>query len=469
MRAPNIILIVADDLGYGDLGACGNPAIATPSLDRLAAEGTLLRQHYSASPMCAPARASLLTGRYNHRTGAVDVPSNRGLDRLALRERTLPELLAAAGYATGMVGKWHNGLHDPRYHPNQRGFGEFVGFLNGGMDYWRWTLDANGAARPADGSYLTDAFTWEATAFIERHRQEPFFLYLAYNAPHSPFQAPDELVDRYRQRGDLSDTVCRIYAMIERMDEGIGRILKTVDAAGLAGHTAVVFTSDNGPYMGGSGQNSAARFNGDFSGSKGDVLEGGIRVPAVARWPGHWPAGQRCDELVHFTDWLPTFLSLAGGDAPLNLLLDGRSLSGLLAGRPHDLPVQRFWQWNRYEPVSHCNAAMRDGDWKLLWPSVSEACAKEPADNEPYERGLASAHWLMDICADLPARDLPPAPEPRLFDLSTDPCEQNDLAARYPERLASMERQWDAWFDEVMAEWRQSRASNVRPAPVRHL
>ena len=464
MRRPNIILIVADDLGYGDLGACGNPVVATPSLDRLAAEGTLLRQHYSASPMCAPARAALLTGRYNHRTGAVDVPSNRGLDRLALRERPLPELLAAQGYATGMVGKWHNGVHNVRYHPNHRGFGEFVGFLNGGMDYWRWSLDVNGDTRPPDGRYLTDVFTQEAIDFIERHRQEPFFLYLAYNAPHAPFQAPDALVDRYRQRGDLTETVCRIYAMIEQMDEGIGRVLETVDEAGIAGHTIVVCTSDNGPFMGGSGQDSAARYNGDFSGSKGDVLEGGIRVPAVARWPDHWPAGKQRDELVHFTDWVPTFLALASGGAPLDLLLDGNELCDLLAGRPQDLPGVRFWQWNRYEPVPRCNAAMRDGDWKLLWPHIPEARLKDPADDEPYQRGLTSAHQLMEISPELPSRVLSPTPEPRLFNLATDPRERLDLATRLPERLANMTRQWDAWFDEVMAEWRMSRASNVRTA-----
>ena len=192
-------------------------------------------------------------------------------------------------------------------------------------------------------------------------------------------------------------------------------------------------------------------------------------MPAVARWPGHWLAGHRCDELVHFTDWLPTFLSASGGDTPLDLLLDGRSLNDLLAGQPHDVPAVRFWQWNRYEPVPHCNAAMRDGSWKLLWPAIPEACAKEPVDNEPYERGLTSAHWPMDICTELPARALSPTPKPRLFDLSADPCEENDLASRYPERVDSMARQWDAWFDEVMAEWRRSRASNVRPAGVRHL
>jgi len=176
---PNIVFILADDLGYGDLGLFGNEIVRTPHLDALGREGVVLTQHYSASPLCAPARAALLTGRYNHRTGAVDVPSNRGLDRIALSEKTIGDIFGQAGYRTGMVGKWHNGLHDMRFHPNARGFSEFAGFLNGGMDYYQWVLDRNGSPEPSDGRYLTDVFTAEACDFIHRHREEPFLLYLA--------------------------------------------------------------------------------------------------------------------------------------------------------------------------------------------------------------------------------------------------------------------------------------------------
>jgi arylsulfatase A len=155
-QTPNILFIVADDMGYGDIGCFGNPHIRTPRLDQLSREGVTLTQHYSASPLCAPARAALLTGRYNHRTGAVDVPSNRGLDRFAIEETTIADVFSAAGYATGLVGKWHNGLHDMRYHPNNRGLQEFLGFLNGGMDYYNWSLDRNGSTERSDGRYLTD-------------------------------------------------------------------------------------------------------------------------------------------------------------------------------------------------------------------------------------------------------------------------------------------------------------------------
>ena len=172
----NILFILADDMGYGDIARYGNRYIRTPNLDRLAEDGVTLTQHYSASPLCAPARAALLTGRYNHRTGAVDVPSNRGLDRIALDETTIADVFAGAGYATGMVGKWHNGLHDMRYHPHNRGFQEFLGFLNGGMDYYTRSLDRNGTTERSDGRYLTDVFTDEAVQFIDRHQEEPFFL-----------------------------------------------------------------------------------------------------------------------------------------------------------------------------------------------------------------------------------------------------------------------------------------------------
>ena len=446
-QKPNIIVILADDLGYGDIGAFGNDAVRTPHVDRLADQGVSLTQHYSGSPMCAPARASLLTGRYNHRTGAIDVPSNRGLDRISLRERTIADLLKRAGYATGMVGKWHNGLHDVRYHPNARGFDEFAGFLNGGMDYWAWTLDVNGAPRAADGRYLTDVLTQEAVDFIERQSGEPFFLYLAYNAPHAPFQAPRELVKRYQEMGRFTSAVSLIYAMVEGMDKGIGRVMASLEARSIERDTFVLLTSDNGPWFGGTGEKCAARYNGMFSGSKGDVLEGGIRVPAIVRWTDGLPAGIRRQELVHFTDWLPTLLALAGVSEPDEPTLDGQDVLPLLRGESSAVNPVRFWQWNRYEPVPHCNAAMRDGKWKLYWPSIPEAREKLDEDAAPYLRGIKGPHWLMEIDRRMPKRTLSPPRAPRLFDLEMDPCEKTDLAGRHPERVEKMKSAWEAWFE----------------------
>lgn len=452
----NVIVIVADDLGYGDIGAFGNPIVRTPNLDQMAAEGVTLTQHYSASPICAPARAALLTGRYNHRTGAVDVPSNRGLDRISLSETTIADLFRSAGYATGMVGKWHNGAHDMRYHPNARGFDEFAGFLNGGMDYWRWVLDHNGTPWASDGRYLTDVFSQEAVEFVQRHREEPFFLYLAYNAPHAPLQAPEDLVERYRSTGELTIAVSAIYAMIERMDSGIGQLQRALESLDLLDDTLVVFTSDNGPAMGGEGDDCADRYNGPFSGTKYDVLEGGIRVPAIVQWPAGLGSGRRCDALVHFTDWLPTLYGLTGRPLPDGLSLDGEDVLPVLRGEQGSETWARYWQWNRYEPVAHANAAMREGKWKLYWPPIPEASVKDPADNVPYERFMLEAHTLMDIDTTRPMQNVPPPGVPRLFDLETDMAEETDLAGSHSERVGEMRRRWDAWYESVMTDWRRA-------------
>jgi arylsulfatase A len=449
----SVVVIVADDLGWGDLGCYGNDAVQTPNLDRLATEGVRFTQHYSASPMCAPARAALLTGRYPHRTGAVDVPSNRGLDRIDLRERTMADHFRSAGYATGMVGKWHNGAHDMRYHPNARGFDEFAGFLNGGMDYWKWVLDRNGSSEPADGRYLTDVFTAEAENFIHHHRNSPFFLYVAYNAPHTPLAAPEEDVAPFLD-GGVDPAVATLYGMVRRMDAGIGRILEAIEECGLAESTVVLFTSDNGPWMGdvqfeGRGR-SLRRFNGPWRGMKQDVLEGGIRVPALLRAPT-LRAGTVCEREVHFCDWLPTLFALAGVEPKADLPLDGRDLSARFGGEGQPDSCRFFWQWNRYEPVEFCNAAIREGRWKLYWPPVPEAMAKDSRDSEFYRRGLTGPHGLMEVENPPPERELSAARAAMLFDLEADPGEERDVAEVEPERVRAMSTAWREWFAGVRA------------------
>ena len=300
-QKPNIVVILADDMGYGDFGAFGNDAVQTPNLDGLAGEGICLTQHYSGSPVCAPARAALMTGRYAHRTGAIDTLEGRGLDRLALSEVTLADILKNCGYATGLVGKWHLGALDPRYHPNARGFDEFVGFRGGWSDYYLWRLDYNATFRKADGRYLTDVFTEEAIGFINRHRTEPFFLHLTYNAPHFPLQVPDEDAEPFRERGEFTEGVCRIYGMNRRMDAGVGRVLEELERLGLAENTLLVFTSDNGPQFGGKSDMCTDRCNSRFNGCKCLVYEGGIRLPAIVRWPAGLAGARQVGELVHFT------------------------------------------------------------------------------------------------------------------------------------------------------------------------
>ncbi len=452
MSQPNILLIVADDMGYGDFGIFNDQVSCTPHLDALAGESVCLTQHYSASAVCAPARAGLLTGRYPHRTGAIDTLEGRGLDRLHLDEVTLADVLHANGYVTGMVGKWHNGALDPRYHPNARGFHEYVGFRGGWQDYFAWRLDYNGSFQRSDGRYLTEVFTEEALGFITRHQDEPFFLHLAYNAPHVPLQAPEAIAQKYIAQG-LGLGVSLIYAMIEVMDAGIGRILESLDEHGLVDNTIVLFTSDNGPALGqwrGLIQN---RFNCGFNGSKGNVYEGGIRVPLIIRWPEGLEGGRNYSEMVHFTDWFPTLLAAAGIDVPANLKIDGQNILPVLRDEGGKVPDQRFWQWNRYTPVASCNAAMRDGAWKLLRPVIREAMIVSASDLA-MDNGLKyhPEHYDSILVAPEPEREIPAAPAPLLFNIDEDPLEQHDLAQQFPQKVDAMSSALESWFREVENE-----------------
>ena len=465
---PNVLFIIADDLGWGDLRCYGNQVVDTPTLDELAKTGVRFTDHYSPSPLCAPARAGFLTGRFNHRTGAVDVPSNRGLDRLDLSEKTFGDYFRHAGYATALVGKWHNGLYCRDYLPHRRGFDLFFGFPNGGQDYWKWNLLRNDAAVPHDGRYLTDALNDEAITFIREHAAKPFALWLAHHAPHGPLQAPEALVQKYEKRLGKGATkaVVVTYAMIEAMDTGLARVFQTLKDEGLWQKTIIVFTSDNGPVLRRDAKlGSQMRFNGVFSGEKESVLEGAIRVPGIAAWPGRIPAGQVIDTPVHGCDWLPTLYSLAEKPAPVGAKpFDGLNLMPLLEGKPAPAVAARFlsFQRNRYAPVSHVNASIREGRWKLYWPGEKASLKKDSGrDNPSYLRGVVTPHWEMPLDRQLDPPTTAPQPPPRLYDLDADPAEQHDVAAQNPEIVKSLAAKQEAWFVEVTAEWQQSRAHIV--------
>jgi arylsulfatase A-like enzyme len=464
---PNVLFIIADDLGIGDLGCYGNPDVETPTIDSLAKQGARLTDHYAPSPLCAPSRAGFLTGRFNHRTGAIDVPSNRGLDRIALSEKTFGDYFQHAGYETGLIGKWHNGLYCNDYLPHRRGFDLFYGFPNGGQDYWKWNLLRNDVAAPHDGRYLTDALNDEAIKFIRRSakKEKPFALFLAHHAPHSPYQAPAELIQKYRRRlgEDDHDKVANIYAMIEAMDTGLGRVFDALREQGQWERTIIVFTSDNGAYLGRAEGGSTHRFHASFSGNKGDVGEQGIRVPAIVSWPGRIPRASIVTTPIHGCDWLPTLYGLTTTAPPsATQPLDGLNVMPTLLGeRQSELDDRNLpFQKNRYMPAAHSDAAIRRGKWKLVWPGAIETMKKDSTrDNPSYLRGIVRPHWEMPL-----DRQLSGVPEfqeanPRLFDLATDPAERHDIARQHPRLVAELVGDYDRWFASVMVDWLASRQS----------
>ncbi len=460
--------MVADDMGYGDFGLYSEGRVHTPTLDELAAQGIRLTQHYAGSAVCSPSRAALLTGRYPIRIGAVTPQEVLGNDRIALGEATIADSFKSAGYTTGMVGKWHNGALDPRFHPNARGFDEFAGFRGGWADYYRWNLDRNGTLEKSDGRYLTDVLADEAASFISRHQSEPFFLMVTWNAPHSPLQAPEDVTQKYVDAG-FELGIAIIYAMIEVMDRGIARVREALRTAGIEDDTLLMFTSDNGPAFSHRYDQvpdgvslDGTRYNNGFAGAKGSVYEGGIRVPMIARWANGLPQNIEINDQICFTDWLPTLLSLSGSSHVGEKPIDGYDVSDVLRGDPPQEQPRRFWQWNGDSPIGVTNAAVRHGNWKLVRPALDIAYASEA------DKKLADDYIDMDIEYKYhpenitekfdwpePEKIIPEPPMPELYDLSVDPGETNNVAAANPAIASQMLTELEAWFEEVESE-RQS-------------
>lgn len=449
---PNVIYILADDMGYGDFSAFNPDGPDTPALDRLIREGVTLENCYASSPVCAPARASILTGRYPQRCGVIDTLEARGLDRLKPSETTMADVLKQEGYHTALIGKWHLGAIDPEYHPNRRGFDEFFGFRGGWNDYYDYHVERNGRPEPSTGEYITDLFSDEAVRYVRTHAEQPFFLHLAYNAPHFPLQAPEETIQKYQASGKFNRAVATLFAMIEIMDRGIGRLLDALDELGIADDTIVVFTSDNGPDMGGEGEKSLKRFNCNLRAEKMFVYEGGIRVPAVVRCPGRFAAASRSDALVHGTDWFPTILKLCGIEPDAKLRIDGMDVTNALSGG--ERPVRElYWQWCRYAPDVRVNAAARRGNLKLVHAPVWEYLDL-PAWEVEMDVEIKYHPERYGKAVDLPAPDQPEldAPAIELFDLETDPEESRNLVAARSDEAKEMGAKLIDWFDEVERE-----------------
>ncbi len=402
---PNILFIVGDDMGYGDVGFHQCKDIPTPSLDALAASGVQFSNGYVSGPYCSPTRAGLLTGRYQQRFGHEFNPT--GNNGMPLTETTIADRLKTAGYVTGLVGKWHLGAQ-PSMHPQQRGFDEFFGFLGGAHSYVNLEGILRGTEQVTELDYTTDAFGREAVSFIDRHQSHPWFLYLAFNAVHTPMDATD---DRLAKFPNIQDKQRRTYdAMMLAMDEAIGKVLKKLTDCDLENNTLVVFISDNGgPTMKGVTINGSSNL--PLRGSKRTTLEGGIRVPFVISWPGLLKPGMFHSPAIQL-DLTATALAVAGVKVNKKMQLDGVNLLPFLSGEKSGAPHEKLY-WRFGEQM-----AIRTGDFKLV------------RYDSNYDTNTGKPQ---------------PVTAAKLYNLREDIGETKDLAATMPDKVKEMQVQWDGW------------------------
>jgi len=427
-RKPNIILILADDLGWKDVGFMGSRYYETPHLDKLAGEGVVFTHAYSNGPNCAPTRASLMSGQYSPRHGVYTVGNpNRGKakDRklIAIPNKTtldpdvvtIAEALKPAGYVSASMGKWHLG-NDPERGPCGQGFDLNVGGFEAGHPRSYFSPYRNPVLKDGPkGEYLTDRLTTEALKFIEANRRGPFFLYLPHYAVHTPLQAKKDMIAKYKNKAPSNGQGNAVYAaMVESLDQGVGAILRKLDELELSDNTVVMFTSDNG------GVRTITSME-PLRGGKGMLYEGGVRVPLTVRWPGKIEPGRTCKEPVISLDFYPTLLEIAGADAPDNQTLDGQSFVRPMTGRGTLKPRPLFWHFPAYlqgkapgarDPLfrTRPGGAIRHGPWKLI---------------EYFEDGVLE-----------------------LYNLDDDIGESRNLAAEFPNRTR--------WLHETMLSWRKS-------------
>jgi arylsulfatase A-like enzyme len=415
-RSPNILFILADDLGYGDLSCYGRPDYHTPHLDRLAREGLRFTSNYTAAALCTPTRVALMTGRYPARLPiGLTEPLTYGDDSVGLppEHPTPASLLKRAGYETALIGKWHLG-YLPEYGPIRHGFDEFYGILGGGVDYFSHRepsgkLDLHeGNVTVNQAGYMTDLLTDRAVQYVRRRHPAPFYLALHYTAPHWPWEGPGDTAASRMYR-TVADTVkgrfvkgyadggsLRVFtAMMQRLDEGVGRLLRALEDAGQSRDTFVVFTSDNG--------GERYSYNWPASDGKTSLQEGGIRVPAIVRWPGRVPAGRTADQSVITMDWTATMLGLAGAAPAPGYPLDGVDLTPLCLGEPAQFDRALFWR-------TRAQDAARRGRWKYL----------RIGDDE------------------------------MLFDIPNDPGERSDLDSYQPQALTSLREEFRRWNTRML-------------------
>jgi len=422
---PNIVLIMTDDQGYGDLGITGNTYVHTPHIDEFASQSLHLSTFY-VDPVCAPTRSALMTGKHYIRTGVWDTFNGGAI--MAPEEVTIAELLAAHGYETGIFGKWHLGDTYP-CRPSDQGFKESLVHKAGGIgqpgdldnfprrdsSYFDPVLHRNNEAVNTSG-YCTDVFTDGAVDFLKQNQENPFFLYVAYNAPHGPLQVPEHYLERYApMEMNLNErqtrSAKRVYAMVENIDENVGRILDQLESLSLLDNTIVIFMTDNGPIP--------ARYNGGLRGLKSSVYEGGIRVPFFIRYPELFEAGSRIETPVAHVDVLPTLLDICGLQHEVPQGIDGMSFLPLLEGEDEAfMDRSLYWQWARGYPEPYANVAIRKGTYKLV------GHAESTADIGAFE----------------------------LFNLEDDPAEAHNLVDVERDKALELKKEWDQWYWKTVVE-----------------
>lgn len=442
-RRPNFIIFLTDDQGYGDLSCMGNTDFLTPHIDEVASTGARFTNWYSGSPVCSPSRASLLTGRYPGNAGVRAIlAGHRKATGLTNEAPTIASAVKELGYRTAVVGKWHLGLQE-QSRPNQNGFDYFYGFMAGCIDYYShifyWSM-ADGKTDPThdlwengrelydNGKYFTEMVTDKAVERIREmsRSEEPFLLYVAYNAPHYPMHAPRKYLDRFP---DLPQDRRIMAAMLSAVDDGVGQIMDEVKRQGILNDTVVFFQSDNGPsresrnWMDGRGDPYYGGQPGGLKGHKFSLFEGGIRVPGIFSWPGHIPAGQVIDEPCAAMDVFPTLLTMAGGD-PSRYALDGSDISGVLMHQektPHDA---LYWEMEQ-------QTAIRQGDYKLVLNG--QLVESEPPQDPVF-----------------------------LSNLREDPGETRNLAAQYPALTEELTQKALTWRAGIEKTWDEKFAANYR-------
>ena len=446
-RPPNIVVILSDDQGWGDLSLNGNQNLSTPRIDSLARDGARFDRFY-VCPVCSPTRAEFLTGRYHPRGGVYS--TSAGGERLNADETTIAQVFKKAGYSTGAFGKWHNGMQAP-YHPNARGFDEFYGFCSGHWgNYFSPPLEHNGIAVQGKG-FIIDDLTDQAMKFMESQRDSPFFCYLPLNTPHSPMQVPDAYWDRFKDK-ELSHRhrepnlenvphTRAALAMCENIDWNVGRILDHLDRLNLTENTLVLYFSDNGP--------NGSRWNGGMKGRKGSTDEGGVRSPLVMRWPNKINAGSVINHIGGAIDLLPTLCDLAGIDGSTTKPLDGISLKPLLSGGTYTGTDRRiFSHWNGR--VSVRNQKFRLDHRGALFDMVSDGGQHtNVADQFPdiaKRLGQEVAQWKSELLGEFPDKDRP-------FPVGHPNFERTWLPARDASATGSIQRSNRFPNDSYFTQW----------------